>query len=603
MKLQLLILFTVCLIISLCGCRKSNTDELSKRVLYTSAGGKLNTLDPILASDLVSRDMVAEFYDTLVQYDYVSRPYKLIPSMLAEMPKTNNDITTYTFRLRDDLYFIDDPCFNGKSKAARKITSKDVVFSLLRLADAHNMSGGYWTIRGKIKGIDDFREKSSTFKKGDMSLYDEKVEGLEIIDDHRFSIHLVKPDPRLLYMLAMPYASIVSRDAVEFYGSQFREHPVGSGPFKLSVWRRNHSVELERNSEFRKEFFTQASRVSDRTKPLPLVDKVVCYLVDQPLASWLMFLKGEMDISSLDKDNFDAVVTKKLKLIPALKKYGIKMWKLPEFQINYIGFCFADPIVGRNLNLRRAISLAYNVDLRVKHFNYRLIPAQGPIPPGVAGYDKNFHNIFSEYNLDKAKEYMRKAGYPNGINPSTGKPLRLTFDLPSTSSQSRQLAELFVNDMKKIGIIIKPSLNNKARFMQKIAKGDMQIFKLSWIGDYPDAENFLQLFYGKNVGGCNRASYSDPIFDKMYEPIISMSDSEARTKLYKAMANYLTKQCPWIFESFPISYRLTHSWLENYIPHDFAFAKWKYLSLDPKKRENIRKTFKPLSMSDLRNTQ
>jgi len=598
MKFKLLL--TIFSLNLLCGCGDTTDNSDGSRILYTSTGGKLNTLDPILASDLISRDMVAEFYDTLVQYDYTARPYKLIPSMLAKMPEVNNSKTVYTFTLRDDLYFSNDKCFTNQDKSARKITSNDVVFSILRLADARNHSPGYWTIRGKINGVDQFREKSLTYTDGDMTLYDESVEGLKIINDSTFAVHLTKSDPRLLYMLAMPYASIVSRTAVVFYGDDLMEHPVGSGPFKLSKWRRNHSVELSRNDSYRQEFFAQAENMEDRTKALPLVDKVVCYLVDQPLSSWLMFLKGEMDLSSLDKDNFDAVVTKDLKLIPVLNNRGINMVQLPEFQVNYIGFCFSDPIVGKNENLRKAISLAYDVPLRVKHFNYRLVPAHGPIPPGVAGYDENARNDFSELNLKKAKEYLDKAGYPNGIDPKTGKALELTFDLGSTSSQSRQLAELFVNDMKKIGILIKPSLNNKSRFKQKLRKGDMQIFKYSWVGDYPDAENFLQLFYGPNAGGCNRASYRDENFDRMYEPIISMDDSPERTALYKNMVTYLTEQCPWIFESFPISYRLTHSWLENYIPHDFAFARWKYLSLNPEKRRNSKKTFRPLSMQDLR---
>ena len=583
------------------GCNDKLSDKNSERVLYNSSGGKLNTLDPILASDLVSRDMVAEFYDTLVQYDYVARPYELRPSMLSEMPIINETITTYTFSLRDDLFFVDDECFTQKIPAERKITSQDIIFSLLRLADARNHSPGYWTIRGKIKGVDTFREKSLTYKPGDFSLYDTKIEGFEIISPTKFSIHLTKPDPRLLYMLAMPYASVVSRTAAEYYGSQFMEHPVGSGPFKLSKWRRSHSIELVRNKTYREEYFAHAATPSDRTQRLPLVDRVTCYLVDQPLSSWLMFLKGEMDLSSLDKDNFDAVVTKDLKLIPVLAQRDIQMIQLPEFQINYIGFCFSDPVVGKNLNLRKAISLAYDVGLRVKHFNYRLVPAHGPIPPGVPGYDPKTLNTYSELNIEQAKKYLTAAGYPDGIDPATGQALELSFDLGSTSSQSRQLAELFANDMKKIGILIKPSLNNKSRFKQKLRKGDMQIFKYSWVGDYPDAENFLQLFYGPNAGGCNRASYRNEVFDKMYEPIISMQDSPQRTVQYKEMSKYLATQCPWIFESFPISYRLTHSWLENYIPHDFAFSRWKYLSINTSKRTAEKKGFTPLSMQDLRN--
>ena len=127
----------------------------------------------------------------------------------------------------------------------------------------------------------------------------------------------------------------------------------------------------------------------------------------------------------------------------------------------------------------------------------------------------------------------------------------------------------------------------------------MQLFRLSWIGDYPDAENFLQLFYSGNIGGCNRTNYSNPVYDKMFEEISSMPDSIERTKKYEEMAKFLTEQCVWIFEGFPVSFQLTHSWLENYIPHDFAFSKYKYLVPNNKRKNKLIKTFKPLSLKEL----
>jgi ABC-type transport system substrate-binding protein len=311
-------------------------------------------------------------------------------------------------------------------------------------------------------------------------------------------------------------------------------------------------------------------------------------------------LQGELDMSALDKDNLDAVIGDDRKLISALAKRGIKLFQNPEFEVRYIGFSFSDPILSKNLNLRKAISLAYNMNTRVKYFNYQIVPAHGPIPPGVPGYDSALKNPYSAFNLALAREYMTKAGYPNGVDPATNKALTLTFDQSGSSGAHRQLAEMMVFDMKKIGIKIKPVLNNKPRFFQKVRQGKMQLFRLSWIGDYPDAENFLQLFYSKNAGSCNRAGYCDKNFDKMFETIMTMPDSADRTAIYQQMARYLITQCPWIFESFPVSYQLLHSWLQNYHSHDFAFSRWKYLSLDPIERQATIKKYSPLDMGELR---
>jgi ABC-type transport system substrate-binding protein len=602
---QIRLLFLISIIVIISGCADSNRrDDKNLRVLHLSSG-RVKTLDPALASDLASRNMVAAFYDTLLQYDYTARPYKLIPSMLATMPIADKTMKSYTFTLRDDLYFQPDKCFNQNKKqnlliTARKITAQDVAYSFLRIADGRLHSPVFWMFRGKIVGMDKFRAATSKCPLGDNSLYAKGIPGIKIIDEHTLIIYLKQPEPRFLYALAIPYASIVSRQAVEFYGDAFAEHPVGSGPFKLTEWIRDYRITMKRNSEYRYETFALAENPIDRQRRLPLLDKVVCNIIKQPLSAWLMFLQGELDMSALDKDNLDAVIGDNRKLISALAKRGIKLFQNPEFEVRYIGFSFSDPILSKNLNLRKAISLAYNMNTRVKYFNYQIVPAHGPIPPGVPGYDSALKNPYSAFNLALAREYMTKAGYPNGVDPATNKALTLTFDQSGSSGAHRQLAEMMVFDMKKIGIKIKPVLNNKPRFFQKVRQGKMQLFRLSWIGDYPDAENFLQLFYSKNAGSCNRAGYCDKKFDKMFETIMTMPDSADRTAIYQQMARYLITQCPWIFESFPVSYQLLHSWLQNYHSHDFAFSRWKYLSLDPIERQATIKKYSPLDMGELR---
>jgi ABC-type transport system substrate-binding protein len=448
-----------------------------------------------------------------------------------------------------------------------------------------------------------FHDMTAKASRDNLAVYDQPCDGLEIIDEHTFAINLERPDPRLLYMLAMPYTAVVSRAAVEYYRDRFAENPVGSGPFRLVEWWREYRIILERNPGFRTEYFPYAANPSDRERRLPLLDRIECLLVKQPLACWLLFLQGELDMNALDNEHFDTVVSERtLELAPALRERGITMYRVPGFQINYVGFNFADPVLAGNPDLRKAISLAYDVGMRLKHFNHRAIPAHGPIPPGVAGHNPAFRNIWSETDLEKAREHLALAGYPGGIDPRTGAPLELAFDQNGNSSQHRQLAELMVDDMRKIGIRINPVLNNSSRFFQKLREGKMQLFRLSWVGDYPDAENFLQLFYGPNAGSCNRAFYRDPEFDRMYERVLSMPDTPERTEWYRKMAEYLTEQCPWIFESYPIDYLLAHDWLQNVVPHDFAFARWKYYNVDSESRARRKRNFRPLSLKDLRHS-
>lgn len=579
-------------------CSERTENGENKRVLHTSINKILATLDPALAADTVCQYMAASFYDTPLQYSYRKRPYELEPSMLRRMPQVSPDSTRFLCELRDDLYFQPGPCFAG-GKERRKITSRDVVFSILRLADARLKSSGYWLIRGKLKGIEEFRKRTEDAAPDDLSPYDSGCDGLRILDDSRFEIILTSSDPRFLYTLAMPYFSVVSRKAVEYWGDRFADHPVGSGPFILTRWQKDYQIRMKRNPEYRRELFPGAERAEDRTRPLPLADEIICSFVKQPLAGWLMFLQGNLDYYVLDGENFAAVVDEKLQLAPSLTKRGIILERTPEFQTNYIGFNFTDPLLGTNPELRRAISLAFNRRKRLEYFNGRIEPANGPVPPGADGW-LDTPGTYGRFDLDRARRHLAEAGYKDGIDPATGKPLVISFDQAGSDTVYRQMAELFALDLRELGIVLKPEFNNRARFLQKLAQGQTQMFRLSWTGDYPDAENFFQLFYGPNSGASNRVCYSSEEFDRRYEEIRGMADSPERKKKYAELARWITEQCPWIFESHPVAFLLKHAWVRDYKAHDFAFNRWKYLSVDPIRRKQMKSEFKPLSMKELR---
>ena len=564
-----------------------------ERVLRTAGEGRCRTLDPIHADDSASRNLCGAVFDTLLAYDYLARPYKLVPSMLAEMPTHNADCSEYHFKLRDDLRFPDHEGIPGGA-----VTAKDVKFSLLRLADGRNHSPLYWMVRDKIRGIDDFNKLSLETPAGDLSIYDRDIPGIVIHDDLNFTLKLVKPEPRFLYLLASPNAGVVSRRAVERFGGDFARHPVGSGPFVLESWTANYKLILRRNPEYRKEFFPGAKSEPDRIRPLPLCDKIEILMVRQPMTSWMMFLQGDLDINALDKDNVNLVVSDDGRPVKALEERGIRLLRVPEFEVRYIGFNFNDPALGGNPKLRQALSLAYDVAARVSYTGGQLIPVQGPLPEGVAGYDPDYRNPYAHVDLERAKKLLAEAGYPGGIG-ADGKRLKLNFDMTGNGPFYRQIGELAAADFARLGIDVVPVMNNKPRFFEKLKRGELQLFYLSWIGDYPDAENFLQLFYSGNISGCNRTGFSDPGFDRMYEAAAAMPDSPERTELFRRMVRYLGEKCVWIYEGIPVSYQLCHAWLENYEPHDFPYDRLKYLSVSPDRRAKLKPTFTPLDFSQL----
>lgn len=585
------------LLCALCACREDRASD-NARILRISPGKRIATLDPALAADTSSQYMVGAFYDTPLQYSYMTRPYRLEPAMLESLPEISSDMRTFRCRLKKGLLFQKSGCF--PDDRARQVTSHDMVFSILRLADARIQSTGYWLVRDKIRGIDKFREATRIAPRGNMEPYDRGCEGLRVVDGLTFEIELEQPDPRFVFALAMPYFSAVSRRAVEAYGEKFADRPAGSGPFVLTRWDKDYVIKMKRNAEFREEYFRDAQNPADRTRKLPLLDEAVCYLVKQPLAAWLMFLQGELDYCALDGENFDALVNENGQLSPALARRGIRLFSSPQFEVNYIGFHFADPRLGSNRALRRAISLAFDKELRSKITNGRLLPIYGPLPPGTDGYMADYRGPYGIRNLELARKLMAEAGFPNGIDPATGEGLEIAFDQAGSDTFYRQTAELLATDLKQIGIKLKPAFNNRARFFQKLSQGQVQMFRLSWTGDYPDAENFFQLFYSGNAEGCNRVFYKNSEFDMMYEKIRVMPPCPERTALYEKMTEHLAENCPWIFESQPVAFILTHQWMQNYRPHDFGFGRWKYLSVDAALREKARKEFTPLSMKDLR---
>ena len=562
-------------------------------VLYAETK-RIAGFDPAKAMDLPSIQAQSKIYEGLVQYAYLERPYRVEPCLAESLPSISPDGMVYTFKIRKGIYFQDDPCFasspSGKGKG-RELCAGDFVYGIKRVADLKVGSPGYWAFRDRIVGLDDFRTRSGVGPTD----YEAPVPGLETPDRYTLRIHLTRPFPALLWILTMNFAYAVPREAVEFYGTDFVSHPVGTGPYILKSHIHNYRLEFVRNPKWREtgrvERYpalgergdTDNGLLADAGNPLPFIDRLVQYVITDPSTQWLLFLSGKLEMTALSRDNWDAVVTPDRKLTPEMTARGIEMCVAPALDTAYLGFNMEDPIVGKNRFLRQAMMAAFDRERWVRFQNGRVTPAMGPIPPAMRVSDHN-ESLFP-FDLERARSLMIQAGYPGGKDPVTGRRLEMVLELGSGESETREMAEVLASFMERIGIVLVPSFNNWPSFLKKLEQKQAQLFYLSWMADYPDPETFLQLFYGPNITpGANRCNYVNPDFDRLYEKAGTLPDGSGKKEVYAQMEQIVKTDCPWMFLHHSLSVTLKHSWLKNYKPHDFPLGLSKYYRVDGRKK-------------------
>ena len=578
-------LLIVALIFSF-GCTKSQ--NLDTKVLTVVSDQKVKGMDPINAGDKYSINEVARVYEGLLQFHYLKRPYTLQPALAESLPKVSDDGLTYTVKLKKGILFHDNKCF--KDGKGRELVAEDVVYSIKRLADAHNHSIGWWILDGRLKGLNEWRKK---YEDKDASDYSEVVEGLKAIDKYTVQFVLSKPFPQFQYSLAMPYTFIVAKEAVEHYKKDFLNNPVGTGPYVTGTYTQSNQIIYTKNPKFRDEFYPSEGAAGDKEaglldsagKKLPFAEKIVVRIITETQPAWLSFEKGKTDYYKIPKDNFETVVTPSKELTDAYVKKGIKLRITPDLDITYMAFNNDDKLFQgeKGTKLKQAMSLAYNVDESNKLFyGGYAIPAQTIVPPGIAGYDKDYKNPYAGFDIEKAKKLLAEAGYPGG----KGLPV-IQYETVADST-ARQMGDFLSKKMAAIGVKIQVNPNTWPELVKKTHARQAQMFGMAWGADYPDAENFLQLLYGPNASpGPNGSNYNDPKFNKMYEKAVVMQDSPERTKLYEEMAQYLVEKMPMILGVHRTSFTVKHGWLKNYKFSTFEYGNEKYMDVDLAKKAKL----------------
>lgn len=559
------------------GCTKR--PPLPAKTLRLVSIGKIGSLDPALTTDVYSHIEASRAYETLLEYHFLKRPYQLVPALAAAMPKISADGRLLTFSLRSGVRFQDHPCFAATGGRGRELVAEDFVYSFKRVADPKVASANWWLLDGNVEGLNEWRERGAD--------YAQSVSGLRAIDSLTLEIRLTRRNYQFLQFLAMTPLAAVPREAAEYYGRRFGNHAVGTGPFRLREFNGAQRVSWERNPTYREERYpsegdpgdAKAGLLRDAGQRLPLVDGVVVEVMVETQPQWLSFIAGKLDLSAIPKDNFAQALGPGKELSAELKAKGIRLYTRPLLDLTYTAFNLREPLLRSNRKLRQAISLAIDTPRLIELFyNGRAIAAQTAIPPGLEGYDPSYRNPYRRFDLSLARKLLAEAGYPGGRGLP---PLEyITYE----GSSARQMDDFLSQNLAKIGVKLNVTAFSWPQFLSSTKNGKGQVWGVAWAADYPDAENFLQLLYGKNRSpGPNSAVYENPEFDRLYVQALALPPGAARAALYQRMARLAAEDMPWVLGVHRIGYGLVQRWIQNYKPVDASILPQsaKYLRVVP----------------------
>lgn len=517
--------------------------EQSKNIFHYNEHSGIATLDPAFAKNQSIIWAVHQLYNTLIQTD---DSLNLIPS-LAKSWEISPDNLKFIFHLRNDVYFQDNDAFvNGKG---RKMTAQDVVYSFNRITDKNTASSGAWIFNGRVDSINAFTA----------------------IDDTTFQLKLLAPFHPILGILSMQYCSVVPKEVVEKYGKDFRRHTCGTGPFELVAWEEGQALILKKNPRY-----FEKDSAGNR---LPYLDGIKVSFFENMATEFLEFQQGRMDfVNDIDASFKDEVLTKKGELRKEWQG-KIVLVKHPYLNIEYLGILNDtsleivrnSPL--KNLKIRQAINYGFNRRKMMLYIRNSIgIPAEsGFIPAGFPSFDSTAVKGY-RYDPSKALQLLKEAGYPNGA----GLPVIKLLTIPIYAD----FASYIASELQQIGIRIEVETIQKSLLLEETAKSEALFFRGSWIADYPDAENYLSFFYGKNPAPPNYTRYKNSQFDKLYEQALAEKNDSVRKKIYQQADQLMIKDAPVVPLWYDMVIRLVKPYVKNFTPNSLNLLELRKVKLD-----------------------
>jgi oligopeptide transport system substrate-binding protein len=514
--------FVLALFVS-CGQRAAE----QKQVFHYNDFSGIASLDPAFAKNQSIIWAVHQLYNTLVETD---NDLNIVPS-LAYRWEVSADRLVYTFHLRPEVYFHDNEVFPGGK--GRLMTAYDIEYSFKRITDPATASSGSWIFNNRIAAVD----------------------GFKALDDSTFRLTLLRPFTPILGLLSMQYCSVVAHEAVEKYGTDFRSHPCGTGPFAFKSWEEGQALIMLKN-----ERYFEKDSAGNR---LPYLDAIKTTFYDSKATEFLLFRQGKLDFTNdIDASFKDEVLTKK----GVLRKDWegkIRLTKHAYLNTEYLGILVdsSNPLVKSSPTRLKAVRQAinYGFDRRKMMMYLRNsigTPAEsGFIPSGLPSFDSS---VVKGYHYDpaKARRLLAEAGFPNGKGLPAIKVLTISIYSDLASFIARQLEE--------VGIKIEVEVVQKSLLLEQTAKSQALFFRGSWMADYPEAENYLSVFYGKNPAPPNYTRYKNPAFDKLYEQAIVTENDSLRHILYQQMDQLVIQDAPVVPLWYDEVIHLEQLWVKGF---------------------------------------
>lgn len=519
---------------------------------------------------------------------------------------------------------------------SRELTADDYIYQLKRLAHPRLHSPIFGMMADKIVGLKALGDALAAAAQAlppdawlDLDAF--PLAGVEKVDARTWRIRIRGKYPQFAYWLAMPFFAPVPREVDRFYAQPGMAAknltldwwPVGTGPFLLAENDPNRRMVLARNPNFHGETYPCDGEPGDRAAgllddcgaALPLIDRAVFSREKEAIPYWNKFLQGYYDASGISSDSFDQAVRVNVGgdvgLTDEMRDKGIRLLTSVKASTFYMGFNMLDPVVGglspRSTRLRQAISIAIDQEEFISIFqNGRGIAAQGPLPPGIFGFEAGeagINRVVYDWvagqpqrkPVEVARRLMVEAGYPNGRDEKTGEPLVVYLDTTGGGMGEKSRLDWLTRQFAKIDVQLVVRSTDFNRFQDKIRKGNVQLYYLGWNADYPDPENFFFLLDGNEGkvarGGENASNYANPEFDRLFARMKNMDNTPERLAIVRQMNAILHQDAPWVFGLHPKSYTLGHRWLKNRKPNDVGNNILKYQRIDAVDREQARRAW------------
>lgn len=551
---------------------KINQSKLNQN-LNLVINNPIKSFDPAVAFNDDSLLVMGQSLETLFQYHYLKRPFEVIPLLADGMPQISNDGKVYTIKIKPGIFYHNQ---NKYLPVNRTVRAQDFIWQIKRLAFSPLGKTGSWLFEGKIVGFDKF----SKIVGNDYDKFlTTPLTGVVALDELTLQITLKRPEPNLLYFLAMTFCAPTPIELINKFNNNLENIMVGTGPFYLSK-KEKKSYYLKRFNRFHEEFYPSSGDRYANTEELlkaskqklPFLENIKFQIISDEEDRWNDFRNKKLDILNVPKKYLVHLANQNSDIYKDFINQGVKIKHFSRQTTRWLGFNMNDPIIGgrKNLNLRKAIAHSIDYEKYVEILtNNTNLQANSIFNPSISGY-KPSHRLPYKFDLKKAKKFLKASGHKEGS-------LTLTYSTRGKLSIHFAEAKFLKQSLQKIGIELKINVLEFSEFLKQGRSGKLQFWTDNWIYDYPDGENVLQLLITRNHPGINKSGYSNISVDDLYDKLSKTLDKEKRFELMYRIEKIVEKELPWIMLMYESTYMVQQEGVRNFRKSFFIRNHYKYI--------------------------